>query len=170
MNKLTLLIHVFLFLITVSAALPANDKLTEIFYKRNQCTCTTAYANFNSSPSSGPFRGFIAFAQDETGCTTIFGAFNEGFDQKCTYDFLIQDECGKIEFNITNELDVQVTNDGGTRAFSHKFDYINLDCHSNGILLAKCNSGPYNKRQSFRSGPNFVVRGSGGSTGIQGIH
>ncbi|GBB97457.1 hypothetical protein RclHR1_00030015 [Rhizophagus clarus] len=143
MNKLTFFVHVLLFLITVSAALPANDKLADIFYKRNNCQCTTAFAYFDSSPSSGPFRGFVAFSQDETGSTTIFGAFTLGFDPKCTYDFTIDNKHGDVEYNITRGLDVQVTGDGGTEAFSHKFTDINLDCNSNGLLLA---GGSYSTR------------------------
>ncbi|GBC05646.1 hypothetical protein RclHR1_06340002 [Rhizophagus clarus] len=135
MNKLFFLIQVFLFLITISAALPADDKLANIFYERNNCQCATAFADFDSSPSSGPFRGFVAFGQDENGSTTIFGAFNRGFNPNCTSEFLIVDSHGHVKYNVTRGLDVHITSDGGTEAFSHRFSNINLNCHSNGILL-----------------------------------
>ncbi|PKK68617.1 hypothetical protein RhiirC2_867178 [Rhizophagus irregularis] len=136
MNKLILLT---LFLITVSAAMPADDKLADLFYKRTNCKCETAFSSFDSSSSSGPFRGFVAFGQDESGSTTIFGAFNRGFNPDCFYEFLIENEHGKVLYNVTRGLNVQVKSDGSTEAFTHKFKNINLDCHSNGILLGGSN-------------------------------
>ncbi|GES92177.1 hypothetical protein GLOIN_2v1520614 [Rhizophagus clarus] len=135
--------------------MPANDKLADLFYKRNNCQCTTAFADFDSSSSSGPFRGFVAFGQDENGSTTIFGAFNRGFNTNCTYQFLIEDEHDNILYDVTDGLDVQLTDDGGTDAFSHKFSDINLDCQSNGILL-----GGHNLRDKVKycSNKKFVVR------------
>ncbi|GBC09467.1 hypothetical protein RclHR1_00890003 [Rhizophagus clarus] len=135
--------------------MPANDKLADLFYKRNNCQCITAFSDFDSSPSSGPFRGFVAFGQDDNGSTTIFGAFNRGFDPNCTYEFLIEDGHNRVLYNITEGLNVQITNDGGTKAFTHKFNNINLNCHSNGILL-----GGHNLRDdpSYCGNSKLVVR------------
>ncbi|GBC05651.1 hypothetical protein RclHR1_06340007 [Rhizophagus clarus] len=58
-------------------------------------------AYFDSSSSSGPFRGFVAFGQDENGSTTIFGDFNRGFNPNCTSEFLIEDEHNHILYNVT---------------------------------------------------------------------
>ncbi|CAB4441710.1 unnamed protein product [Rhizophagus irregularis] len=150
MNKLAFLIHILLFLITVSSAFPANDGLADLFYKRHHCSCAAAYADFDSShSSSGPFRGFVAFSQDETGCTTIFGAFNQGFVPDCTYDFLIKNGCSGTEYKITSDLNVEITNDGGTKAFSHKFDNINLNCQSDGLL--SCGKSHYKRQGSSSS-------------------
>ncbi|CAB4398747.1 hypothetical protein RhiirA1_443768 [Rhizophagus irregularis] len=154
MNKLILL-TLFLTLITVSAAMPANDKLADLFYKRNNCKCETAFSSFDSSSSSGPFRGFVSFGQDESGSTTIFGAFNRGFNPDCFYEFLIENENGKVLYNVTRGLNVQIKSDGSTEAFTHKFKNINLNCHSNGILL-----GGSNMRDSvsYCSNKKFVVK------------
>ncbi|GBC05656.1 hypothetical protein RclHR1_06340012 [Rhizophagus clarus] len=155
MNKLILLVQALLFLITISAAMPADDKLADLFYKRNNCQCTTAFSDFDSSSSSGPFRGFVAFGQDENGSTTIFGAFNRGFNPNCTSEFLIEDERNRVLYNVTSGLNVQITSDGGTEAFTHRFSNINLNCHSNGILL-----GGHNLRDKVKycSNKKFVVR------------
>lgn len=156
MNKLAYLIHILLFLITVSSA---NDGLDDLFRKRNQCPCADAYANFASShPSSGPFRGFVAFSQDETGCTTIFGAFDKGFDPNCNYNFLIKDGCSGTKYNITSDLDVEITRDGGTKFFSHRFDNINLNCKSDGLI--SCYKSHY-KRQFTSGGSGLHVSSNG---------
>ncbi|UZO25649.1 uncharacterized protein OCT59_017913 [Rhizophagus irregularis] len=130
-----------------NTAMPADDKLADLFYKRTNCKCETAFSSFDSSSSSGPFRGFVAFGQDESGSTTIFGAFNRGFNPDCFYEFLIENEHGKVLYNVTRGLNVQVKSDGSTEAFTHKFKNINLDCHSNGILL-----GGSNMRDSLHFG------------------
>ncbi|GBB88690.1 hypothetical protein RclHR1_15250004 [Rhizophagus clarus] len=160
MNKLSFLIHILIFLITVPSVFSANDRLAELFRKRNQCPCAAAYADFDSiHASSGPFRGFVSFSQDETGCTTIFGAFYQGFEPDCNYDFTIKNGCSGTEYNITSDLNVELTNDGGTKFFSHRFDDINLTCKSDGLI--NCNASYY-KRQ--RTSSSFGVRRwSGGS-------
>jgi hypothetical protein len=151
MNKIILLAF---FLITVSGAMAADDKLADFFYKRTTCECATAFSNFDSNPSSGPYRGFVSFGQEESGSTTIFGAFHRGFNPNCTYSFLIENENGRVLYNVTRGLNVQITSDGGTKAFTHKFKNINLNCHSNGILL-----GGSNLRDgvSYCSNKKFVI-------------
>jgi hypothetical protein len=154
MNKLAYLIHILLFLITVSSA----SSLDNLFRKRNQCPCAAAYANFDSiHPSSGPFRGFVSFSQEENGCTTIFGAFYQGFDPDCTYEFSIKNGCSGTKYNITSDLNVKIIGDGGTKFFSHKFDNINLNCRKDGLIGC---GATYYKRQ--RSGSSFGVRSFSG--------
>ncbi|RGB30725.1 hypothetical protein C1646_744765 [Rhizophagus diaphanus] len=131
--------------------MPADDKLADLFYKRTNCKCETAFSNFDSSSSSGPFRGFVGFGQDESGSTTIFGAFNRGFDPNCFYEFLIENEHGKVLYNVTRGLNVQIKNDGGTEAFTHKFKNINLNCHNNGILLGGSNMRDSKLRTRLKS-------------------
>ncbi len=142
---LAFLSHVLLTLIVVSAILPSDAKpLVQNLFKRSvldkrtdveKCPCTLARSLFDSGVSEGPAKGLVIFAQDECGSTTITGLFSKGFeDTSKDYIFKIVDKCGDVIYDLTQGLCVELNNEGGTKFFSHKFDDINLNCNSDGIL------------------------------------
>ncbi|CAI2164555.1 3717_t:CDS:1 [Funneliformis geosporum] len=108
-----------------------------VLSKRNnveQCQTTIAEAIFQDV-----FEGFFFFAQDECGSTTIVGMFSHGFEifNNDTSDvkFQILDSCNRTIYDLTDELNVQINNDGSTDPFSYTFEEINLDCYDDGILF-----------------------------------
>ncbi|CAB4426888.1 unnamed protein product [Rhizophagus irregularis] len=128
MNKLlylTFLAYIFLFTVTISSASPTLNK--------RWCECTTAFANFNSTHLSGPFRGTVTYFQHEDGKTTVFGAFSKGFRHGCHYNFTIVKN-NKVIFDLTKGLNVQINKDGSTRPFNHTFSDLQLTCGSHPVL------------------------------------
>ncbi|CAG8590147.1 8656_t:CDS:1 [Funneliformis caledonium] len=162
-----------LFLIAVAAALQTSDQsLPNVLDRRTEpkkCPCAFAGSIFDpfvKDASKGPARGFVSYAQDELGCTIISGQFSKGFEDK-NGTFRIVDKCDNLLFDISKELDVKFSEDGGTKAFSYKFDNINLNCDSNGLLVVECKIKSYYKRQSA-SGASMQA-GSGSSANIDSL-
>lgn len=126
-----------------------NKRSTELFkrhdYEKNDtCPCTVATATFNSTVV-----GIVTFAQDECGSTLVTGLFSDGLvdPEKNCYDFLVVDKCGKLLYNLTSALDVKFRNDG-TLPFSTRLDDLNLNCDSDGVLLAESDKKRYVKRDT----------------------
>jgi len=130
------------------------DKRNDVLGRRTnfkKCSCSVARSVFDGQLSEGPMRGFVMYGQDECGHTTISGIYFVGFIKGHKYDFLLVDGCGNTLHDITNDLDVQLNNSGGTKPFAHKFTNINLDCDDNGLLNIKTNKKtPLNKRTCKR--------------------
>ncbi|GBB91510.1 hypothetical protein RclHR1_18840002 [Rhizophagus clarus] len=130
MNKLlylTLLVYILLITVTISSASPAPT------INKRWCKCLTAFANFNSTRSSGPFRGGVTYFQHEDGTTTVFGAFTGGFRQGCHYNFTIVKN-NKVIYDLTSGLNVRINRDGSTQPFNHTFNDLSLTCGSHPIL------------------------------------
>ncbi|CAI2163325.1 6783_t:CDS:1 [Funneliformis geosporum] len=135
MAKLNFLAVFLLTLITNSIAFPTDELVHTLDKRSNKCPCAFAVADFDPKNSNGPVKGIITFAQDESGATTVAGIFSKGFeDTNATYEYQIKDDCGNVLHDLTKELNVQLSGDGGTESFRHKFDSINLNCDNKGIL------------------------------------
>ncbi|SRR6266498_2118987 len=139
--------YFFLAFIAVSMAVDDVESTDQTFNKRDvldkrtdkrKCPCTLARSVFDGKLSEGPVRGLVVYGQDENGYTTITGLFTSGFENtNKTYTVTIVDGCGNLLYDITCELDLKFTGNGGSKPFAHKFKYINLDCYDNGILFTK---------------------------------
>ncbi|CAI2173845.1 13663_t:CDS:1 [Funneliformis geosporum] len=159
----------FFVLIAVAAALQTGEQSfahgSNVLEKRTdtkKCPCSFAGSIFDpfvKDASSGYARGFVSYAQDEQGCTIISGQFSKGFEDH-NGTFLLVDACDNLLFDISKELDVKFTEDGGTQTFSYKFDYINLDCDSNGLLVVECKVKSYYRKRQSRSGSSMKAGSS----------
>ena len=155
--SLALLAFILLSLVAVSTPLPTDDetalnKRTSCLYKRNvlgkrtnvkKCPCALAESVFDPDysddyqVSEGPVKGLVVFSQDECGSTTVTGFFSKGFEDKnSNYTFQIVNDCGEVIRDLTKGLNVSLSNDDGTKAFTNKFDDFNLNCDNEGILYA----------------------------------
>ncbi|CAG8457896.1 6808_t:CDS:10 [Diversispora eburnea] len=96
--------------------------------------------------------GIVVFSQDECGSTFVAGLFSDGLvdPEKNCYEYLIIDKCGKLLYNLTSAIDVEYRKNG-TYPFSTRLDDLNLDCDSNGVLLAESEKKRYVKRDTGSS-------------------
>src|SRR6266498_4127447 len=170
--SLILLACILLSLITTLEALPSVEKRTNTCkYKRNvlgkrtnvkKCPCTLAETVFDDA-----VKGIVVYAQDECGSTTITGQFSKGFeDPSKNYTFLIVDKCGYVIRDLTHDLAVPFSGDGGSKAFNTKIYDLNLNCDENGILNKQpystysnkrtCNTHKYSKRDPGDVFPTYM--------------
>ncbi|CAG8503309.1 5031_t:CDS:1 [Funneliformis mosseae] len=163
--------YVLVNVIAVSAVSPIDDDLDDDYAleKRSTCVfkrdgvtkrttvkrCPSTLANAIFDPewsktekvSDGPIKGLVVFAQDECGRTTVTGYFSKGFNSTKKYKYLIIDNCEEVVWDMTKGLNIRITDEGSTRAFSHTYDKVNLDCDMNGILMKEAErSEPLFKR------------------------
>ncbi|RHZ83147.1 hypothetical protein Glove_99g121 [Diversispora epigaea] len=114
-------------------------------YENNDtCPCTVATATFTDKVT-----GIVVFAQDPCGSTLVTGLFSDGLvdpDKNC-YSFRIVDKCGKLLNDLTSALNVKFRNNG-TFPFSVRIDDLNLNCDSDGVLLAESDKKRYVKRDT----------------------
>nr|CAG8604973.1 11540_t:CDS:1 [Entrophospora candida]CAG8634328.1 13669_t:CDS:1 [Entrophospora candida] len=120
--------------------------------KRNEaCPCAVARATFSKKVT-----GFIFLSQNQCDSTTFAGQFSSGFRPGCDYSFLIIDDCGIILKNITQQLDVQINNNGGSDAFHGIIDGISINCDNNGILNSAQSSSSKTKRTCKKTGRSLI--------------
>ncbi|CAH1761726.1 7838_t:CDS:2 [Entrophospora sp. SA101] len=120
--------------------------------KRNEaCPCAVARATFSNKVT-----GFIFLSQNQCDSTTFVGQFSSGFRQGCDYSFLITDDCGNIIKNITQQLDVQFNNNGGSEAFHARIDDISINCDNNGILNSAQSFSSKRKRTCKKAGKSLI--------------
>ncbi|RHZ83230.1 hypothetical protein Glove_99g119 [Diversispora epigaea] len=114
------------------------------YEKNDTCPCTVATSTFNSTVI-----GEVVFAQDTCGSTLVTGLFSDGLvnPEKNCYTFLVVNKCGKLLYNLTSVLDVKFRKNG-TFPFSTRLDDLNLNCDSNGVLLAESGKKRYIKRDT----------------------
>ncbi|RHZ86005.1 hypothetical protein Glove_57g7 [Diversispora epigaea] len=122
------------------------------------CPCTVAKSTFNSSGVIGE----VVFAQNTRGSTIVTGLFSDGLvdPEKNCYNFLIVDDCGKVLYNLTSALDVKYRKDGTLPFSTTRLDDLNLNCNSDGVLLAVTYKKRYHKRQGAGM-PYLEIRNSG---------
>ncbi|RHZ88251.1 hypothetical protein Glove_24g49 [Diversispora epigaea] len=127
------------------------------YLTNDTCPCTVATAVF-----LGTFVGEVVFAQDPCGSTLVTGLFSDGFDPENNwYGFLIVDACGNLLYNLTSALDIEFRKNG-TFPFSARLDDLNLDCDSDGVLLAECDDSKHHKHYHKRAtGANLEVQENG---------
>jgi len=154
MNPVTILsfLTLLFFVVTSSAsAQPSgNDLLAQTFKKRTSCPCAFVVADFNS----GRVRGIVSYSQDESGHTNVAGIFSQGIeDQNAKYGLQIVDECHRVLFDLTDELNITPDGRTGSRSFRHKFTNFSVNCGSNGILTKTINNSKRTnecRNRSFR--------------------
>jgi len=158
MKNATLAIFALIFLITVASASDLRKRTCTnskrgVLGKRNpeKCPCQLAFADFTNE--GGVIGGYVVYAQDECGETTVTGIFTKGITPNTT--FAIVDDCGRKIQNLGN-LGIEVAdNSGSTKSFRQKFEF-DLNCTNQGVFNVKpsdyrkrtCNS----KRQDPESG------------------
>jgi hypothetical protein len=145
---------VILTLMAGSSALPATNELANSLFKRTQCKCGVFLADFGGTYDSKRHEGAVGlmtFSQDENGCTTVTGIFKSGFKDVKDPKFAINDHCGNKLFDLSG-LDVQPTEDGGTKSFRKVFKDLSMDCGPESIFArnekSSCSSSDYRKRQA----------------------
>ena len=170
---------VILTLIAGSSALPAtSNELVNPLFKRNQCKCGVFLADFKGSydskrtyESKGAV-GLITFSQDETGSTTVTGIFKSGFEgvKECP-KIVIRDHCGNELFDLS-ALNVEPTEDGGTKSFKKVFDDLSIDCGPDSIFArdakSSCDgSDGYSNHKRQASGPSVSAVPPGTSASLR---
>jgi hypothetical protein len=149
---------VILSLIACSSALPANNELANSLFKRTQCKCGVFLADFDGSSDSKRHErveGQMNFSQDEYGSTIVTGIFKSGFKGVNKPNFAIKDRCGRKLFDLSG-LNVETTEDGGTKSFRKVFKNLSMDCGSDSIFAKDAKS-------SSCSGSNYKRQATGPS-------
>jgi hypothetical protein len=146
---------VILTLIAGSSALPATNELANSLFKRTQCKCGVFLADFGGSSGSKRSEGAVGmmtFSQDENGYTTVTGIFKSGFKDVKDPKFALNDHCGNKLFDLSG-LNVQPTEDGGTKSFRKVFKDLSMDCGPESIFtrnakITSCGGSDHHKRQA----------------------
>ena len=162
---------VILALIAGSSALPANS-----LSKRNQCECGVFLADFDGSSDSKRNEGAVGlmtFSQDEKGSTIVTGIFKSGFkDVESPNDVnpVINDQCGNELFNLSG-LNIEPTEDGGTKPFRKVFKDLSMDCGPDSIVarnekISSCGDSDHHKRQNPDKPPSASLKDPGTSSPV----
>ncbi|CAI2161824.1 15300_t:CDS:1 [Funneliformis geosporum] len=168
-NIIISLAYFLITIITASAVIRIGDDL--VHSCTTKCPFTLANAIFDPNGpkiekiSEGPIKGLVVFAQDEVGSTTVTGYFSRGFKSTKNYKFLVVDNCGDVVHDLTKRLKVTIY-EGGTKAFTYKFDDLNLDCDKEGILMTEAERNCKNLSVRGRS-DKFLKIIENGSTNSQ---
>jgi len=168
MKNATLAIFALIFMITVASAnlqkRTCGNSKRDVLGKRTpeKCPCQLAYADFTDE--GGPVGGYVVYAQDECGETTITGIFTKGISHNTTFD--VVDECDRVVESLGN-LGIEVAdNEGSTKSFRQKFPF-NLNCDKQGILNVQLSDSDYRKRtcNTKRQAPSGKSMRKNGSPG-----